>query len=62
MLDYRVQRCQIIEFVFYTKALVNDILVGLEMILDYTGVGLERFVCSYVLLEKSCIAIISDFL
>ena len=25
--------------------LVNDILVGLERILDYAGVGLERFIC-----------------
>ena len=38
MLDYRVQKCQI-------TALVNDILVGLERILDYTGVRLGRFDC-----------------
>ena len=43
---YGVQRCQITEVVFYTKVLVNNILVGLEDILDYTGVGLERFNCS----------------
>ena len=35
----------ITEVVFYTKVLVNDILVGLERILDYAGVGLERFHC-----------------
>ena len=46
MLDYRVQRCQITE-VFYTKVLVNDILVRLERILDYAGVGLERFNCKH---------------
>ena len=40
-----VQRCQITEIVFCTKVLVNDILVGLERILDYVGVGLERFDC-----------------
>ena len=28
------------------KVLVNDILVGLERILDYAGVRLERFDCS----------------
>ena len=44
--DYREQRCQITEVVFYTKVLVNDILVGLERILDYAGVGLERFNCT----------------
>ena len=44
--DYGVQRCQITEIVFYAKVLVNDILVGLERILDYTGVGLERFNCN----------------
>jgi len=41
-LDYGVQRCQITEVAFYTKLLVNDILAGLERILDYAGVGLER--------------------
>ena len=46
MSDYRVQRCQITEVVFYTKLLVNDILVGIERILDYAGVGLERFGCT----------------
>ena len=46
MLDYRVQRCQITEVVFYTKVLVHDILVGLERILDCAGVGLERFDCT----------------
>ena len=46
MSDYRVQRCQITEVVFYTKLLVNDILVELERILDYAGVGLERFLLS----------------
>ena len=30
---------------FYTKVLVNDNLVGLERILDYAGIGLERFDC-----------------
>ena len=45
MSGYRVERCQITEVVFYTKVLVNDILVRLERILDYTGVGLERFDC-----------------
>jgi len=44
--DYGVQKCQITEVVFYLKVLVNDILVGLERILDYTGVGLETFDCS----------------
>ena len=43
MSDYGVQSCQITEVVFYTKMLVNDISVGLERILDYAGVGLERF-------------------
>ena len=41
--DYRVQRFQITEVVFYAKVLVNDILVRLERILDYTDVRLERF-------------------
>ena len=35
--------CQITEVVFYTKVLVNDILVGLERILHYADVRLERF-------------------
>ena len=48
MSDYGVQRCQISEVVFYTKVLVNDILVGLERILDYAGVGLERFDCMHL--------------
>ena len=43
--NYGVQRCQITEVVFYTNVLVNDILVRLERILDYTGVRLERFNC-----------------
>ena len=45
MLDYEVhskvsdyRRC-------FPKVLVNDILVELERILDYAGVGLERFNC-----------------
>ena len=46
MSDYGVQRCQITEVVFYTKVLVHDIMVGLERILDYTGVGLEGFDCT----------------
>ena len=33
----------------YTKVLVNDILVGLERILDYAGVGLEKFDCRAVI-------------
>ena len=41
MLDYGELRCQVTEVVFYTKVLVNDILVGLERILDYTGVHRE---------------------
>ena len=45
MLDYGVQRCQITEVVLYTKVLVDEILVRLERILDYTGVGLGRFGC-----------------
>ena len=32
---------RITEVVFYTKVLVNDILVVLERILDYAGVRLE---------------------
>ena len=44
---YGVQRCQITEVVFYTKVLVNDILAGLERILDYAGVRLERFSCIF---------------
>ena len=32
---------------FYTKVLLNDILVRLDRILDYAGVGLERFDCIY---------------
>ena len=39
VLDYGVQRCQITEVVFYTKVLVNDILVGLDWI---TQVSDER--------------------
>ena len=35
---FRLQRLFSIQ-----KVLVNNILVGLERILDYTGVGLERF-------------------
>ena len=46
MSGYRVQRCQITEVVFYTKVLVNKILVRLERIVDYVGVRLERFHCS----------------
>ena len=46
MSDYGVQRCHITEIVFYTKVLVNDILVGLKRILDYAGVRLERFGCT----------------
>ena len=41
-----VQRCQITEVVFYTKVLVNNILVGLDKILDYAGVRLERLDCN----------------
>ena len=43
--DCRVQSCQITEVVFFTKVLVNYTLVGLERILDYTGVGSEKFGC-----------------
>ena len=47
MSDYGVQRCQITEVVFYTKVLVNDILVEVKRILGVcvycAGVGLERF-------------------
>ena len=46
MSDYGVQMCQITVVVFYTKVLVNDILVRLDRILDYAGVGLERFDCT----------------
>ena len=46
MSDYGVQRCQITEVVFYAKVLENDIVVGFERILDYIGVGLERFDCT----------------
>ena len=46
VLDYRVQGCQITEVVFYTKVLINDILVGLERMLDYIGVGLDRYDCT----------------
>ena len=35
--DYGVQRRQVTEIVFYRKVLENDILVGLERILDYAG-------------------------
>ena len=41
-----VQRCQITEVIFYTKVLIHDILVGLERILDYAGIRLERFNCN----------------
>ena len=51
MSDYGVERCQNTEIVFYTKVLVTDILVGLERILDNTGVGLERFDCSLTILS-----------
>ena len=40
------QRCQITEVVFYAKVLVNDIVVGLEKVVDCAGVGLERFDCT----------------
>ena len=46
MSDYGVQRYHITEVVFYTKVSVYDILVRLEEIMDYAGVGLERFNCS----------------
>ena len=48
LLDYGVQRCQVTEVVFYTKVLVNDILVGLERILDHAGVRLEKFNCTFM--------------
>ena len=46
MSDYGVQRCQIVGVVSIQKCVLNDILVRLERILDYTGVGLERFDCT----------------
>ena len=52
MSDYGVQRCQNTEVVFYTKVLVNDILVRLQRTLDYTGVGLERFDCMFFFYKK----------
>ena len=42
---FGVQRFQIVNVVFYTKVLVNNILIGLERILDYAGVGLKKFDC-----------------
>ena len=47
-----VQRFQITEVVFYTEVLVYDNLVGLERILDYTGVRLERFGCILIYTAK----------
>ena len=41
MLDYTVR----LQRLFSTQVLVNDILVGLQRILDYAGVGLEGFDC-----------------
>ena len=37
------------------KVLVNDILVGLERILDYADIGLERFDCTSVRLYMKMI-------
>ena len=37
-----------------TKVLVNDNLVRLERILNYTGVGLERFDCIELCTYKIC--------
>ena len=51
VLDYRVRRCRITKVVFYTKVLVNDILVGLERILSYVVVGLENstvYGCAFI--------------
>ena len=39
VLDYGIQRCQITEVAFYTEVLINNILVSLERVLDYTDVG-----------------------
>ena len=39
---------QITDVFFLHKVLVNDILVRLERILGYAGVGLERFNCRYM--------------
>ena len=51
-LDYRVQRCQITENFFLYKSVgtVNDILVGLERILDYR---LERLNSNFIFVTAS---------
>ena len=41
--EYRDVRLQSL---FSTQVLVNDILVGLEKILNYAGAGLEKFYCT----------------
>ena len=41
------------EVVFYTKVLVNDILVGSKRILDCAGVGFEKFDCISITLLLS---------
>ena len=40
----------------FPKVLVNDILVGLERIMDYTGVGLERFNCIVMIMYLSMLS------
>ena len=39
----QITEYRVVEVVFYIKVLVNDILVGLERILDYARVRLDRF-------------------
>ena len=51
MLDYR--GC------FLHKSVGNDILVELERILDYAGVGLERFNCNHLKIYYICLAFYS---
>ena len=50
MLDYRVRRCQIREIFLYKKVLGNDILIR---ILDYAGVGLEKFDCKCIYIDRT---------
>ena len=61
MSDYGVQRCQNTEVVFYTKVLVNDILVRLQRTLDYAGVGLERSDCIFFYTRRSG-SMVSNFI
>ena len=40
---------------YLSMVTVSHIMVGLERMLDYRGVGLERFHCTYVCLSFCCV-------